>query len=44
MVISQRESLKQAYRSSVTWATKVDKMSDQQVAAIFLKFKREGKI
>lgn len=26
------------------WASKVDKMSDKQVIALYLKFKKEGKI
>jgi hypothetical protein len=40
----QRELIKEAYKRSTTWAAKVDKMNDNQVFAIFTRFKREGKI
>lgn len=42
--ISKRELIKQAYPHSVTWAAKVSKMSEQQVIAIFFRFKKEGKL
>lgn len=40
----ERELVKGAYPHSPTWKSKVDRMSDRQVTAIFLRFKREGKI
>jgi hypothetical protein len=39
---SERQALKSLYGKQ--WAARVDKMSDQQVIAIYLKFKSEGKI
>lgn len=42
--ISQREMIKQAYPHSPTWAPKVDKMPESQVAAIFFKLRRQGKL
>ncbi|QEQ93917.1 hypothetical protein SEA_KARDASHIAN_52 [Streptomyces phage Kardashian] len=42
--ISTRELIKQAYPHSKTWSARVDKMSDGQVAAIFFRLKREGKL
>jgi len=41
--MSQRELVKSVYPSK-TWAAKVDKMSDAQVHAVFLKFKQTGKL
>lgn len=38
----QREALKRLYGGS--WASKVSKMPDHQVIALYLKFKREGKL
>lgn len=40
----ERERVKQAYPKSKAWASKVDKMTDSQVTAIFLRMKRERKI
>lgn len=39
----KRNELKQAY-SGRTWATKVDKMNEQQVAAVYLRLKAQGKV
>lgn len=41
--MNQREQLKALY-PSYTWRNKVAKMSDSQVAAIYLRMKKEGKI
>jgi len=38
-----RETLKQAYKSR-RWATRVDKMPADQVIAIVLRLKQQGKI
>jgi hypothetical protein len=38
-----KESVKKAYPHSRTWPAKVDKMTDGQVIAIFLKLRRQGK-
>lgn len=38
-----RDALKRAYPSK-QWAEKVTKMRDDQIQAIYLRFKREGKI
>lgn len=40
----QREALKKAYAHSQSWAEKVDRMSRRQLAAIYLKFKAQGKL
>lgn len=39
----ERENLKKAYPSK-EWARKVDKMSNSQVAAIYLRLKSQGKV
>lgn len=39
----EREMIKKAYPFE-HWSRKVNEMSDGQVYAIFLRFKREGKI
>jgi hypothetical protein len=39
----EREMVKQAYPSK-NWTRKVNEMSDTQVYAIYLRFRREGKI
>lgn len=39
---NERHALKMMYGPK--WQAKVDKMSDSQVIAIYLKFKKEGKI
>jgi hypothetical protein len=44
MTISERELVKQAYPRSKSWMSRVDKMPDTQVLAIYFKLKREGKI
>lgn len=40
---AKRQQLKQVY-STPTWARKVDRMSDGQVIAIFMRLRREGKL
>lgn len=42
--ISKRELIKKAYPHSKTWPARVDKMPEGQVAAIFFRLKREGKL
>lgn len=39
-----RTEVIKVYLLSDSWADRVKKMSDTQVTAIFLRFKREGKI
>lgn len=39
----ERELLKEVYASK-SWAEKVDKMSDAQVAAVYLRLKAQGAI
>lgn len=41
--IQQREMLKQVYDSK-KWAAKVDKMSDSQVFAIFMRLRQQNKL
>lgn len=41
---SKRELIKQAYPRSKAWISKVDRMPEPQVVAIFFKLRREGKI
>lgn len=41
---NQREELKKLYPNSERWSKKVDKMSDTQVTAIYLKKRAEGKL
>lgn len=43
-ISQQRELVKRAYPHSKTWPLKVDRMPDGQVQAIFIRFKKEGKI
>lgn len=43
MAMSEREQLKGVYKNP-TWARKVDKMSDEQVIAIFQRLKAQGKL
>uniref|UniRef100_A0AAU7GZV5 Helix-turn-helix DNA binding domain protein n=1 Tax=Streptomyces phage Scarif TaxID=3158858 RepID=A0AAU7GZV5_9CAUD len=43
-ISQQRELIKQAYPHSKTWSSKVDKMPEGQVQAIFLRMRREGKV
>lgn len=39
----EREAVKAAYPSR-KWATKVSKMDDQQVIAVYLRLKSQGKV
>lgn len=39
----EREAVKAAYNSP-KWAAKVDKMSDQQAIAVYMRLKAQGKI
>jgi hypothetical protein len=41
--MDKREALKGAYKSK-SWKTKVDQMSEDQVVAIYLRLKTQGKI
>lgn len=43
MAMSERERLKGAYNNPA-WAKKVDKMSDDQVIAIFKRLQAQGKL
>lgn len=43
-VSQKREALKAAYSTSRRWATKVNKMSDSQVIAVYLRLKSQGKV
>lgn len=43
MTVSNRELVKQAYPHA-KWTEKVSKMSDSQVAAIFLRLRKQGKL
>jgi hypothetical protein len=38
----EREALKTLYNRSPNWCRKVDQMSDSQVIALYLRFKRKG--
>lgn len=40
----KREQIKKAYPTSKSWASKVRKMPEAQVAAVFLKLKKENRI
>lgn len=42
--VNKREELKKAYPNSKSWWARVDKMSESQVVAIYLKLKRQGKV
>ena len=42
-VSKEREAVKAAYPSK-RWATKVDAMEDDQVAAVYLRLKAQGKV
>lgn len=40
----EREELKKVYPNSQSWAHKVDRMPPEQVAAIYIRFRNEGKL
>lgn len=40
----KREELKKVYPENSSWADKVNKMSLEQVTAIYLRFRSEGKL
>jgi hypothetical protein len=40
----EREELKKVYPKSESWAHKVNEMSPAQVAAIYIRFRNEGKL
>ena len=42
--LMEREAIKKVYPDSPTWASKVDKMPDNQIVAIYIRFKSEGKL
>lgn len=39
-----REELKKAYPGNSRWADKVDRMNPQQVTAIYIRLRSEGKL
>jgi hypothetical protein len=39
----RREKVKSAYKSSA-WSARVDKMSDSQITAVYLRLRSEGKV
>jgi len=41
--IKEREAIKQVYLSK-KWATKVNKMTDAQVIAVYMRLKLQGKV
>lgn len=41
---NERDALKLVYPNSDSWLAKVDKMSDRQVTAIYIKFRSQGKL
>lgn len=46
---AQREAVKGAYRNlngqpAPKWATKVNHMTDEQVTAVYLRLKKQGKV
>lgn len=43
MANSQREELKRAYPNK-KWAEKVDKMPEDQVVAVYMRLRQQGKI
>jgi hypothetical protein len=43
MAMSEREQLKGVYKNE-TWAKKVDNMSDDQVIAVYMRLKAQGKL
>jgi hypothetical protein len=43
-MVEIRREVSKVYPTSPTWPDKVKQMKDDQVRAIFLRFKREGKI
>lgn len=40
----EREELKKAYPGSEKWAEKVDKMRPEQVTAIYIRLRAQGKL
>lgn len=40
----EREELKKLYPGNKRWAEKVNKMSEEQVTAIYLRYRSEGKL
>lgn len=42
--MNKREELKKAYPKSENWHRKVDKMTPDQVTAIYIRLKSEGKL
>ncbi|ADD80959.1 gp068 [Rhodococcus phage ReqiPepy6] len=43
-ILLKANALKGAYPGSPTWKSKVDKMSDNQIVAVYLRLKRENKV
>lgn len=44
MPINEREELKKAYPNSKQWHEKVEKMSADQVTAIYIRLRSQGKL
>lgn len=42
--MNKREELKKAYPNSDSWKEKVEKMSEGQVTAIYIRLKAQGKL
>jgi hypothetical protein len=42
--LEQKKEVVKKYGRSSSWADKVDKMSEEQVTAIYLRLKAEGKL
>jgi hypothetical protein len=40
----EREELKKAYPNSKQWHEKVDKMPDDQVAAVYIRLRSQGRL
>lgn len=42
--LKEREAIKKVYPDSPTWSSRVDDMPKEQVTAIYLRFKAQGKL
>lgn len=43
-ILMKRQLVKDAYNNSPTWSAKVDKMSDDQVIAVYFRLKKKNQI
>ena len=41
---AERELIKSAYPTSLRWKDRVNKMTDAQVIAVYMRLKRDGKL